>query len=39
MKTEKVNAYRQKARFLVTLMAMSMVAYFAARFIVDVFLK
>jgi len=39
MKTEKVNVYRQKARFLVALMAMSMVGYFAARFVVDVILK
>jgi hypothetical protein len=35
MKTEKVLAVRQRVRFLLALMAMSMVAYFAARFIVD----
>jgi len=35
MKTEKVRILHQKAKFLVALMAMSMVAYFAARFIVD----
>jgi hypothetical protein len=35
MKTEKVTVVRQKARFLVALMAMSMIAYIAARLIVD----
>lgn len=35
MKTEKVKVVHQKARFLIALMAMSLVAYFAARFIVD----
>ena len=35
MKTEKVKVIHQRARFLVLLMAMSMVAYFAARFIAD----
>ena len=35
MKTEKVSSIHQKAKFLVALMAMSMVAYFAARVIVD----
>jgi len=35
MKTEKVKVVQQKARFLVALMAMSMLAYFAARFIAD----
>jgi len=34
-KVEKERAVRQKARFLVGLMAMSMVAYFAARLISD----
>jgi hypothetical protein len=36
MKTEKVKFVHQKARFLMALMAMSMVAYFAARLIVDI---
>jgi len=35
MKTEKVKVVHQKARFLIVLMALSMVAYFAARFIMD----
>jgi hypothetical protein len=35
MKTEKVKVIHQRAKFLVALMAMSMVAYFAARLIVD----
>jgi hypothetical protein len=35
MKTEKVKEVHQKARFLVALMAMSMVAYFAARVIAN----
>jgi len=35
MKTQKVGVVHQKAKFLATLMAMSMVAYFAARVIVD----
>jgi hypothetical protein len=35
MKTVKVKVVHQKARFLVALMAMSMVAYLAARLIVN----
>jgi hypothetical protein len=35
MKTEKVKLVHQKARFLIGLMALSMLAYFAARFFVD----
>ncbi len=35
MKTEKVKVIHQKARFLAVLMALSMVAYFAARVIDD----
>lgn len=39
MKTQKVKLIHQKARFLIALMGMSMVAYFAARFVVDNFLQ